>query len=230
LQRWKHCETIQSTRDKNYNATFIAFRAWLSRLKKQPEWLVAMTATIAQWQNPRRLVGLVLHWRDNRFKGDTMFETMEEWRKQDKHLYDWACQQRRGEERWRQDMYRNIAAQLARAYRVAVIEATDWTVFCKNPKAEKDDGSAAVHRWHQRIAAVSYLNLALKNRFTAAEAAPPEYITLGCHQCGGICQFDAAKSLRHQCEHCGAEWDQDHNAAVNLLHRLPSNGGMAQSA
>ena len=42
------------------------------------------------------------------------------------------------------------------------------------------------------------------------------YTTQQCHVCGDACQWDAAAQLEHVCSN-GHKWDQDRNAAINLL-------------
>ena len=45
--------------------------------------------------------------------------------------------------------------------------------------------------------------------------------TITCHACGAETRWDAARYLSHRCE-CGAIWDQDHNASVNILRAAES--------
>ena len=48
---------------------------------------------------------------------------------------------------------------------------------------------------------------------------PAEYTTATCHVCGTAEVWDQAAHVMHRCGQCGALWDQDHNAAINLLAR-----------
>jgi transposase len=41
--------------------------------------------------------------------------------------------------------------------------------------------------------------------------------TTTCHRCGTRCVWNHAAEVEHTCEHCGVAWDQDENAARNLL-------------
>ena len=43
------------------------------------------------------------------------------------------------------------------------------------------------------------------------------YSTATCHACHATETWDQAANLIHRCGTCGALWDQDHNAALNLL-------------
>ncbi|MDP2949729.1 MAG: zinc ribbon domain-containing protein, partial [Chloroflexota bacterium] len=49
---------------------------------------------------------------------------------------------------------------------------------------------------------------------------PAQYTTQECSYCANREQFDARKEVRHRCSRCGGEWDQDENAARNLLKIL----------
>jgi transposase len=43
--------------------------------------------------------------------------------------------------------------------------------------------------------------------------------TRTCHVCGLVEKFDAKQYIFHACSGCGSTWDQDDNAAANLLDR-----------
>ena len=43
------------------------------------------------------------------------------------------------------------------------------------------------------------------------------YTTQMCGQCGAVETWDAEPAIMHTCASCGATWDQDDNACVNLL-------------
>lgn len=45
---------------------------------------------------------------------------------------------------------------------------------------------------------------------------PCQATTITCHACGDVTRWDKAKYLSHACK-CGTFWDQDFNAAVNIL-------------
>src|SRR5882724_4703737 len=70
-----------------------------------------------------------------------------------------------------------------------------------------------------RMTAVGELRHSL--RFSGAKVvfSKTADTTRECHRCGQLCEWDQAADLTHTCEHCGATWDQDDNAALNLLAR-----------
>jgi transposase len=51
-----------------------------------------------------------------------------------------------------------------------------------------------------------------------------KFDTETCHACHRLCEFERAKHLRHECEHCGVTWDQDHNACRNALRERSGDG------
>jgi len=50
--------------------------------------------------------------------------------------------------------------------------------------------------------------------YSVANRSP---VTKTCHACGSLEDFDAEASIYHTCSQCGARWDQDENAAKNML-------------
>lgn len=219
--RWQKADDLQSIRDERFNLALTSFREWL-RAHELPDWLAERTKSVGQWRAQARLAALVIHWRGERFAGDEeIFAQIEAWRKKDKHLWTWEVNQRRKAVAWRVDLYRNFAATLSRQYRVAHIENTKWSDMAKRPTAEmEDDGNKASRRYRQ-IAAPGRLGKLIRERFAEVVKEEAAYTTQRCHACGELAQFDAATHLWTKCRHCGAEWDQDYNAAMNLLASGP---------
>ncbi len=224
LDRVRKVSELQSIRDQHFDAVKATLRSYMESLGSiVPDWLQERLATLMSWRSPARLAAAVHAWRAQRFDGDAVaYEAVEAWRLQDKHLYDWQEHQRAGEQAWRQNLYRNVAAQLSRRYRTVVIEDTDWTTFQRKPEIEDDTGEFEREDVFRRTAAVSHLLGALKHRMTECVRVPAQHTTQRCHACGSIENFDAAAELTHTCGACGAVWDQDRNACINMLARCPS--------
>jgi transposase len=55
--------------------------------------------------------------------------------------------------------------------------------------------------------------------------------TVACHACGRVEEWNVAKQIVHKCT-CGAIWDQDYNAAVQILRagKAQTGGGGASAA
>lgn len=92
LTRWQKVDDLRSIRDKNFNA---ALKVLVEARKAATNWPPEMhreTTHLHAWESPARLADLVWRWRNRRFDGDAaLYDTMEAWRKQDKHLYEWEC-------------------------------------------------------------------------------------------------------------------------------------------
>ena len=229
--RHQKVKDLQSIRSQNLDTIREALVAWgKDHASILPEWFQERFAYLRQWRSQARLASAVRHWEQNRFPGDeTMFEEARVWWRQDIHLYDWQESQRKGEERWRKNYFREVAAELSRHYRKVVVEDVDWSVFQRSQdplkSKELDNERKAAREERRRIAGVSYLIDALKYRLVEMEKAPPQWSTQACSFCGQVDHFDAENHLEHTCSSCGRHWDQDYNACRNLL-RL---GGMGAS-
>jgi transposase len=105
---------------------------------------------------------------------------------------------------------------LSRRYHTAHIEDCNWKDISRHLPAEEDTDDTAA-RLYRHVAAPGTLAQMIEQRFAATLRVNPAYTTMVCHQCGSREEFDAARHLRHQCQSCGAAWDQDFNAARNLL-------------
>jgi hypothetical protein len=225
-------EDLQSIRAQRLNVMRDELWPWL-RSNAPVDWLSKHCSHIWQWKSARRFAALARRWREQRWGGDDIgFTLLEEWRKKDKHLWTWQENQRKKVERRRLDLYRAEAARIARRCDTIVIERFDKRATQRTPAPESDKTENAAAKWQQRAACCSSLCDALINAMSArggivVEIAP-EYTTQACHVCGFSPEtpWDAAESIDHRCESCGALWDQDFNAARNLAQRYRewSNG------
>jgi len=222
--RFRKVDDLRSIRDKNFNVAQATLGAWLDGRAGLPPWLLEATATLPRWQSSDRLARLAIAWRDRRFAGDlTAFEPLEAWRKQDKHLWTWEAHQRDSSLRRRREGFRVAAAHLAQIYDVLVLEHLDLRTFARHAPPEQVEGENAAARGQRQAVAPSELRLALEQAFggrgKAVRYVPAAWTTRTCHGCGSIESWDAAAHLRHTCGVCGTDWDQDDNAAKNLIAR-----------
>jgi len=223
VKRYQKVVDLQSIRSKNFDRIRRTLYDWKKRMGEHvPEWFQERFQYLLQWRSPAKMVMAWRYWEENRFEGDAeMYDETRTWCLQDRHLYDWQESQRKGEERWRMNYYREVAAQLSRSYRTAVIEDVDWSKFQRDQDPLKakllDNTRKAAREERRRIAGVSYLIGALQNRLVEVREADPKWTTQACHACGCIDHFDAENELHHTCSNCGEEWDQDWNACQNLL-------------
>ena len=212
---------------KNINAEYAAWRTIsLTDMRTDaplPEWFAERVKTLKLWRSPAKLAALILFWRDNRFDGDAeIHAAIEQWRKRDKHLYEWQVNAVRGHLANRKDVYRNFAAILSRKYRTAIVEDTNWSKLQKNKSVEQDATPGAV-KHYMRSAAVGELIEIVAHRMGETVKAPAKETTRRHNACGELSGEPNPEHLHHVCAHCGAVYDQDDNAARNLL----ASGGVA---
>ena len=225
IGRWQKADDLRSIRDQRFNVIQDQMCDWLAGRDGLPDWMIERTATLRQWRSTARLAALAIHWRNNRFEGDeAMFALVEAWRQKDKHLYEWEVNQRRKAIAWRDDLYSGVAAMLRRKYRVARIEDTNWRTIQQNAHPEEDGNAQTKH--YMRIAAPGRFLQAIKISGMAVETVPAKHTTQRCHACGAIVGFDAKANVWATCPGCDARWDQDDNAARNLL----ASGGVPQQS
>lgn len=217
-------DDLQSLRDQHRDAIHAALIGWLDAAPGVPDWLAEERRNMARWESPARFAALCLRWRERRFPGDDAgYELLEAWRQRDKHLLEYQEHYRAQLLARRQDLYRVVAARLSRRYSRVVIEDFDLR------EVARLDAGNTLHpaaRRQRQLAAVSSLRGALINAFERDHGkgsvliVPAEYTTLTCAHCGQVDEgWDPAAAVEHRCRHCGARWDQDRNAAVNLLAR-----------
>lgn len=221
LERIEHANSLRSILDRVFDEMKAELIPWLAS-NTVPEWLKEATKHLSAWRNRGRLMNLCLRWKDNPFPGgEEMLEKLEQWRRTERHLYQWEVDERTRALAHRKETYRLVATRLARAYGKIVIHEMDLRKFARHVQPEEAETQHEAARSQRFQVAVSEfraaLVLACSNTGCALEIAPSPNITLTCHLCRGECEWDHAKHLLHTCEHCGATWDQDENAARNLV-------------
>lgn len=159
-------------------------------------------------------------------QGDTVYAAAVAWLRHDRHLCDYVAGQRTGALRARRERYRIFAAGLARRYRVLVLDDTNRATLARRGPGEDDtthDRAAS----NRHLVAVSELEGALKDAFRARGGEVVEVSsvceTITCHACGVRTEVGEARIA--QCYACGVAWDQDDNAARNMLARYRERCG-----
>ncbi len=237
----RKADALQSTRKRNLNEALDRLCSWL-RERDMPEWMRTRTrkreydaegkeiakpiptqaqaiAYISEWRAQGKLAALVRTWASNRFDGDAeIFGALESWRYHDFHLWNWEASQRSGALRRRRDLYRRFAREMSDKYQTLVLEDFDLRVFARRAPKESQATENETARSNRQLVALSELRLCLSNRFSGERAAkaPSRDTTRRCHVCGLIEKFNAAEERTHRCKN-GHVWDQDENAAENLL-------------
>ena len=224
---------LRAERDLKFESIKARMRL-ASKSEGAPEWLQEAGKVLHAWRSPKRMVMLHAHWMEHRFPGDDgEFGQLEAWWWTDRHLWAAEAEGRLQGLRRRKNIYRVFAAKLATKYDALVLERFDLRKIARREPTseetgEKDNKTALSNR---HLVAVSELRAAILGaaqargrEVVAVDAADTTHI---CHVCGLVGEFDAAEHVRHTCE-CGAEWDQDENAASVLLARWRERPGDAK--
>lgn len=227
LDALDHAASLRSIRDRHHDGIRARLRQWMSAQSHVPEWLTAATKHMDRWRSTQRLTRLVYTWRASRFSGDAaMYDALEAWRRKDRHLYQWECDERAKARGRRKDIYRQLAADLTSRYSTILLGDTDLRQVARRAAPDQEDPQHATARRNRTRAAVGELQDAIKaaasKRGVAVDRVSAQHVTDTCHACGERCAFDAAEHVHHACAHCGVVWDQDDNAAVNMLGRVAS--------
>jgi transposase len=234
LSRMAKPAELRAVRDQRFNDARTALTTALDGITELPTWLTETITHLSQWRSPARLAALAIRWRDARFAGDeAAYGALEAWRYRDHHLWAWEANQRTGSLRHRREIYRVFAAQIANKYKTIVLEDFDLRKVAEKSAPETAKAENQTARGNRQTAAVSELRLAIIN---AAKARGRECVVVDardtthiCNTCGSVERFEAAEQIEHTCA-CGARWDQDVNAAANLLTRACERGGGSRSS
>jgi transposase len=221
--------------------------AWTAG-KQLPQWFVDRAKGLPQWRAQRKLQRLVDTWQKERggIEGDEqILRDLQAWAKQDRHLATWEAHQRDRTIANRREVWRQIAAELARTYQTILVEdglcrsegregqlkIVDVAGWDKLPPEDGDPHEGREQRRQSRMAAPGELRLAItqavhKTASTVIDVGRAKNSTRECAWCGHVQKnADFAATIEIQCEGCRRTWDQDANAARNLLHRRGLTSG-----
>lgn len=206
-------ESLRSIRDRNFNEV----KERLAPFKPEVPW---WPTNMWQWRSAARLAKLVRKWTANRFDGDDEFYLIaEKWRYQDHHLWEWETSQRIKAIRRREDLYRNFAAKLSREYAEVVLEGegSSAKLMDMRPLALRESTDNERARSNRVLASCSTLRKYLTETASKVTFVPAPNTTRMCQRCESVEHWDQAAEVWHDCSKCGASWDQDQNAAANML-------------
>ena len=215
-------DAIHGHRDDAIEALRPALSAWLAG-RDLPEWLAEQSRYLPMWRATSRFARLEARWRTERFAGDDEgYAMLDSWRRRDAHLYAYEDGRRDRALGHRREVYRRLAAELARRYEVLVLSDTDYRQLARRPRTEDERAAWDAANGQRHLAAVSTLTEACRQAFRARGGRIVTVASLDltrtCHVCGAIVSWDQAAYVYATCA-CGATWDQDANAAHNSLAR-----------
>lgn len=222
-----HAASLRSSRDREFDHIRASFARWLTE-NEAPGWLREATASLPQWRSEARLAALVRRWREQRFDGDSsVFERLEAWRAQDRHIYDWESAERTKFRRWRDDHYRRWVATLRWRYeRVGVEAGEPWAATRRRPSPEvAEDPEVLNTRYRASVASPGRLRQLVESGHPGAKRVDPAGVTTTCSTCGAQAadDWDRVSDLDFRCA-AGHRLDQDVNAAQNLLAKMQTSG------
>jgi hypothetical protein len=151
--------------------------------------------------------------------------TLAAWRKQELHLYSWESNERESSILWRREELRKAADKFFKEnkYGICIFEDFKLTEVVKKPEPEKEDHSperARRHRHHTAPGQARVILQAAAYKYGASIVKEDPYMsTMECWFCGHSELWDPIPKINHKCAKCGRKWDQDKNAAHNLLTR-----------
>lgn len=236
LARMDHVEDLKSRIDQDLNQVMTWFRSqWPALAPSFPEDLRErfLRHVRAPKVSARKLAGSILAWREGQpdCRSD-LLSGMETWRKNNKRLTQEMDNLRDKIQAWRTDFYRNEAKKIAGDYSVIGIEDFDLreVVKLETPEGEKTDQPAPA-RANRVRASVSDLRKWIRLQTVKSGATlmeiPSKDTTRTCHKCGHVNKMNRPEDLLWTCEGCRERWDQDENAARNILTATCANGKRA---
>ncbi len=229
LEGYDLVHDLRSIRDKALDVIRPKLVDWL-RDHQPPEWLAEATTHLARWRSTARLSSLVLRWKRDRFEGDAgIVTTLEKWRRQDAHLYQWERDLEKRLIRTRCHMYRNWAAWIAREYDAVVFEGFSLAKMKHKPTPDDMVGVELVGH-HVPAAPGEFRTQVLQTMSREGRHScliPAKNTTRRCTSCGEI-GLTRTKDLYVVCDKCGVHVDQDCNAS-RQIHAYASGGVVSKS-
>lgn len=227
----RRADTLQGTRDQNFNVALGALVEWL-RTNGMPTWMRKLTvrrdakcpsekqalAFLSSWRSPARLASLCRRWQEE--DGST-FAALEAWRYHDLHLWAWESSQRAKSVRRRREIYRVFAATMTSTYATIIVSNADYRELSARPKAEGNavnDVAAANRKLAAPGSLRETLALAAKRRGVTLQKVSAAGLSTSCPSCGALDQ--AHRDLTNHecvCMSCSYRRDIDTTACLNML-------------
>lgn len=217
----KKVDDLISIRRKMMNEMGIQIMQW--RKSVTDPWFLTKTSSAAHWLKRARFIWLFRDWQTHRFEGDSeIYEKFLAWYKQELHLFRWEYFQRDSRLRNRREQFRLLTKKLAMEYDYILIE--DFKTSKVRKKPTPVEGSQGEGRKERRIAAIgSPAEFIEVCEFMAGKhlseiiRVPAPMTTRKCHWCGFSDKWEKERELIHTCVGCKKVFDQDYNAALNIL-------------
>jgi hypothetical protein len=214
LWQFSKLNDLKSIQDQHLHVALDALGAW-SKTHQPP---VGIDLThVCEWRKPWRLLHLYRAWKDCRVPDDeSAFAALTAWKERHDHLHEWEANLRDQVIRHRKEIYRRFVAGLLRTHGQVFLEDLQIHAIARRDRPEQDGrnygGGMRV------VAAVSLLGRLIHEHGDCRRVSA-RHTTQECSWCGHAKEWDAAENILHRCEGCGRLFDQDRNAARNILRR-----------
>lgn len=221
VQEWHKCQDIRSIRDINFNTIRTQLQSWLKSHDDLPSWFTEIISNVYSWKSTQRLSKFVFDW--NRYwphikDEDSILPVLLEWRDREEHLHQYEANLRDQLLARRKHLYRNWVAMLRRRYQLCYIEHMDLrNAIHDTLRPEEEQSVTSTQRAAAAFASISELRNAIKNSGMNVVEINPFNTTATCHACNNVTAINARATLWYECEYCDTRWDQDVNAARNIL-------------
>jgi hypothetical protein len=219
VRRQTRIEELASVRAQKRNELLAALAAldWASA----PEELRAAANRAVERKRYETLHDLALAWRRFPNWQADVARTVSEWRRQDRKDWQELEGLRRRITNARQYHYRVAVKALVERFGSIGIEDVDWRALAARVRSDGTDNDIArATATYRNLASPGLFLLELRRAAQAAGArihAHAGKSTWLCAECGNEAAPVDRAELYHTCASCGATWDQDVNAARNLL-------------
>lgn len=221
LHRMHRIEEIRHERDE----AFAVIVAMVRSLK----WDTAPTAlrdlATRILAAPRCGFGLVarlaLEWRTYQNWQPAAYKEIEQWRRDDKLIWDGQEHGRRQLAAWRRDIFRCAAKNLLADCGTLIVEDISIADMAVKERPNGTETSQHASQRHNRTLAApgelrdAFLNVARREGLTVIRHHGRS--TRHCFNCDRPVELAQPELLRQQCPHCRAHWDQDENACRVML-------------
>jgi transposase len=195
--------------------------------KPSDESLDKCLSVISRWRTPKRFAHLA-----REIPPGVLQDFLRAWLSRDRHLWDYEWNLRDQLIAQRLDLYRRFASYLSRNYHTVVTEDLNLSKLKRVPPLwVQQNGLTDSYRAYMTDAAPGELLESIRGRCANSVKVDPKQTTMRCCLCGELSKEPEPQQLVHACRACGRAWDQDRNAAHNLLARggveLKSTGPLA---
>jgi ribosomal protein L37AE/L43A len=230
----KHVDHLKSDLDTGINEMHTAIKGFAfdydDRPKDSTTWKTLSESIKRIKKAPKigsgKLASCVFCWRDNFPDYEPAFlKVFESWRKADKRKREEMDNLRDKVIKRRVDFYRNTAKAIVEKYGMIGLHEFDLRKAAI-VKTDEDNPLHQISRHNRTVAALSELRgwiikQAAKTGSQIQEVKGP--ITVICNKCGNAVSKDDKTDFIWRCDKCSEKWDQDVNAAQNVLDTMLGN-------